>query len=411
MNGKSFFLLTSVFILLNCGGGSKASENTDSLEEDSQSPIYVFLEDILQKEDTEPLSSIASEIVYIPLETSGNSLLREINRIENLDGNYVISDFYNIYLFNNDGKYIKRVAQKGGGPSDYIWVNNIIVDPTTNVLYLFTTYKVVKFNKSANYIDNFRIEDNKKESLYSRGIFSPNNTIFLGEANRPILYGDTTTVYNVIEIDTMGHVINKYINHSPRYVRIMKIPLTSDINFYKINNNVRFMDFGNDTIYSITNNSITPYAILDLGENKADHNPELSNIELNKVIEFLNNMKGLSVREVFENDFFLFMSLSKKGLDGDIINCLYNKRTKKVKLLKDGGLLNNLDGSLSFFPQKTFKDNELVSWKSAEEFKKEILSLDYNAQKTKYGDRFEKVYQLAKSLKEDDNPVLIIAKK
>ena len=49
--------------------------------------------------------------------------------------------------------------------------------------------------------------------------------------------------------------------------------------------------------------------------------------------------------------------------------------------------------------------------KSAEEFKDEILSLDYDNQKAKYGERFDKVYQLANSLKEDDNPVLIIAKK
>ena len=82
-----------------------------------------------------------------------------------------------------------------------------------------------------------------------------------------------------------------------------------------------------------------------------------------------------------------------------------------MKHLKNEGFLNDLDGSLSFFPKKYFKENEFVSWKSAEEFKEEILSLDYNAQKAKYGERFEKVYQLANSLKEDDNPVLIIAKK
>ena len=142
----------------------------------------------------------------------------------------------------------------------------------------------------------------------------------------------------------------------------------------------------------------------------------IDNFSLNdspeKKIEALKNLNGHTIERVLDDDSFLFISLTEKGLDGDIINSLYNKRTKKLKLLKNGGMLNDLDGGISFFPQKTLKDGEqLIDWKSAEEFRDEILSLDYDAQKAKYGERFDKVYQLANSLKEDDNPVLIIAKK
>ena len=153
-----------------------------------------------------------------------------------------------------------------------------------------------------------------------------------------------------------------------------------------------------------------PYAILDLGRNKAN----IKNVPFSdnpaKMLEAMQNLNGHAVIRVLENDNFLFICLTRKGLSGDVINCLYNKRTKDLKLLKDEGLLNDVDGGIPFFPRKHIKENELIAWKNADEFKEEILSLDYDTQKAKYGERFEKVYQLAKSLKEDDNPVLIIAK-
>ena len=411
MNKILFFF--TVIILLSCAGGSKTSENTDAIaDEDVKLPITVFMEDFIQKEDTEPLSSVASEIVYIPLETNDNSLLKKIDRIEKLGDNYAVSDFENIFLFDQNGKFIKRVARKGGGPSDYTtWVYNIIVDPSTNFLYLFTYNKVIKFDEKANYITNFQIDGIRIGDVYPNGVVTQDKTIMLGLLNDRKKPGDTNIVYNALEVDTIGHTINKYINYSPRYSQIRTVSHITAL--YKFNNDIRFMDFLNDTLFLISGDSMMPYVIYDFGKNKfkfiEDNLSYRDNFDA--LHEALNNLNGNFVKSVFENDNFLFMCISKKGVGVDIVNCLYNKRTKKVKLLKDGGLLNDLDGSLSFFPQKTFKDNELVRWKSAEEFKEEILSLDYNAQKAKYGERFEKVYQVAKSLLEDDNPVLIIAKK
>ena len=415
MKYNYIFSLAVFYLLISCAGGSKASENADAIAyEDDQSPIYIFLEDILQKEGAEPLSSAVSEIVYIPLETKNYSLLRSINRIEYLNGKYIVSDGNNIYLFNQEGKYIKRVAQQGGGPSDYPTPNihNIIVDPVTNHFYLFAYYKVIKFDENVIFLNNFQIEDIGIEQTFPTGIFTPHNTIMLGLPNHVRQYDDTTEIYNALEVDTLGYIINKYINLSPRYAQMRGGHISSDVtSLYVFNNDIRFIDFGNDSIFSIEDDSMIPYAVLDLGKKKTNLIIDVPLDNPQKGIEFIKNMKGHTIRNIVENDIFLFICLTKNGPDGELINCLYNKSTKELKLLKNNSMLNDLDGGSSFFPKKTFEDNVLIDWKSAEEFKEEILSKDYNSQKAKYGERFEKVYQLAKSLLEDDNPVLIIAKK
>ena len=408
---KTFFLLATFYLLISCAGGSK-SGNSDTIDGgDNQPPLYVFLENILEKENSEPLSSVASEIIYIPLETNDNSLLREVEHISYVDGNYVIRDTYNIYLFNHEGKFIKQVARQGGGPSDYISVPyRTIVDRETNNFYLFTRTKVLKFDKNANFLYNFQIDD--AYSTIGKGVFTANKTMVLGLSNQVWALDDTTTVYNAIEIDTIGNVINKYINNSPRRMDNRQ-SYGSVISIYTFNNKIRFLDYGSDTLFSVVNGSMIPYAILDLGNNKTDLTPDIPKFDnIRDIHEFMINLKGHKIQFLIEDESFLFISLTEKGHNSNNqIYCIFNKKTKELKLLKEGRLLNDLDGGIHFFPKTPLIDNMLISWKSAEEFKEEILSKDYNTQKAKYGERFEKVYQLAKSLDDDDNDILIIAKK
>ena len=393
----SCILITVLYLLISCVGERNASESSNKI-------TNIYLENFLQKEDLETLSSIASEIIYIPLETNDNSLLRDIWRIVYLENNFLISDMRNIYLFNNEGKFIKRISQKGEGPSDFTTgISNIIIDPSTNDFYLFSVDKVIKFDKDANYIRYFLIENIEEGvyQLYQNGLFTNRSTFMLGVQNRVKLYGDTSTIYNAIEIDSLGNIINKFINYSPRYAQSWLRQMSNNAIIYEFNSDIKFMDFGNDTIFSVIDDHMIPYVVFNLGEKKS-----------NLIIDNSNERKfsdGYYIRKIIEDESFLFFEL-RDANSIIFFNCFYNKITKELKLLKNNGLLNDLDGGITFFPQKSFDNNEFIDWKSAEEFKEEILKKNYNEYRAKYGEQFEKVYQLAKSLMDDDNPILIITK-
>jgi hypothetical protein len=409
-------LLGCIAVMSVCTGKSKSSESlTISVENNDKVPIYVNMEGILKKEGTEQLSTTATEITYIPLELTDNSTLRGISFFVHLNGKLIVSDSHSIILFDKDGKYIKDVSQSGQGPSDFVQlISHIIVDNEESNLYLFSSHnKVIQFNKNADYIRNFQINNGTNWSI-TKGTFTPQNTMILAYHNVPKRHSDTTTVYNAIEVDTIGNILNKFENYSPRYIEENGIRYLNSIPFLDVfNNNIRFMDFSNDTIFTIIDNAMIPYAILDLGEDKTTFTLDYylsENFNQSKLNEAYDKLKGHAIMDVQENDNYLFFKLTKKGLRGDGIYSIYNKQTKDLKLLKNEGLLNDLDGGPDFFPRKCIGDI-MVGWKKPTEFKEEVLSKDYNEQKAKYGERFEKVYQLAKSLQEDDNPILMVVKK
>ena len=181
MKNRHFYLLFSVFFLLCCKGGNNTSVKSEELaEENDQLPIHIFLEDILKKEKIElPLSTIASEIIYIPLETTDKSILKgSTTSLKYLGEKYIVYGSMEILLFDQNGKFIDIVAERGQGPQDIIEeVYNIIVDPVANNFYVFTTGKVIKFDKMGKYIDHFRVEyDEKRIHMYRSGVFTNNNT-------------------------------------------------------------------------------------------------------------------------------------------------------------------------------------------------------------------------------------------
>ena len=409
-------LLGCIAVMSVCTGKSKSSESlTISVENDNKVPIYVNMEGILKKEGTEQLSTTATEITYIPLELTDNSILKGVLKVEVLNGKYVICDYNTgLFLFDQNGKYIKNISRSGQGPSDYpTFVHNIIVDHEANNLYLFATKKIIKFNKNADYVSYFYINDGS-EGVYDIGTYTPQNTIILGYKNKAIKNSDTSIIYNAIEVDTIGNIINKFVNHSPRYTERPQFQIGADASFLGVfNNNVRFMDFYNDTIFNVSRKTMVPYAILNLGKDKTASIRDIntSRPPTQKDLDAIAaKSTGHSIVRVQENEDYLFTILTEKGLSGKLVNSTYNKHTKELKLLKNKGLLNDLDGGPDFFPLKCIGDI-MIGWKMPHDFKNEVLSKDYNEQKAKYGDRFEKVYQLAKSLQEDDNPILMVVKK
>lgn len=320
-------------------------------------------------------------------------------------------------MFDKSGKYIRKISQQGGGPADYLSVNHIITDPSTGILYLFTRSKFMTFDKNGNYINSYPLEASTINGeivrvRYNQVVFTPDNTLLTYNGNSVRTYEDTSKVYSLTEMDTKGNFVRFYENKNPRYLESITGTMSMTIRPLFIHNDlVYFNEYGNDTICTVRNGIYTPHAILDLGKMKMDHNPEgspVSTVEEMLAYQFADPTKWM-IKNVFENDDYMFIQLSW-GLKDDFLYCTYEKQTRKLTLLEDNGLHNDIDGGIAFFPNHQERTDEMIMWKSAEEFKEEIFSKDYNIQKAKYGERFEKVYQLANSLKDDDNPVLIIVR-
>jgi hypothetical protein len=106
-----------------------------------------------------------------------------------------------------------------------------------------------------------------------------------------------------------------------------------------------------------------------------------------------------------------------EGSDSHKIVGLYDIRRGKTELLdrdpisKRFGFVNDIDGGLSFWPQYYIEsENALVQVLEAYEMKGLLTEEYFAAHPAKDPAAHARLRELLKNLKEDDNPVIVVAK-
>ena len=389
-------------IITGCSGG-KSRENNVKNEEDKITislPYSINLLDVISKTHSENLTSITNNISYIPLETNSECLLRRVHEYVIFNDKLIVSDFSRLYQFDMQGKVISKISVKGAGPSDYTYINSIVKNDKSNSFYLFTTGKINVYNQNLQYLKSLPCVEN-----IFQGEATPDGDflLYLGCLYR--LTGDTTTIYSFIELDTLVNVLTKIPNSSPIESSFHGM-MFSPVPLYKHKESVRFMDYGNDTLFSYTKNKgKAPYAILNLGSMKRDVNISSYN---EQQIEELSSK--LAVYNICEDDKFLYISLVWGVNTNKFQYVIFDKNTGELKNLGNHGFVNDIDGGASFFPQFIEDDGTKVMWMNADSFIEKISSSDYQTQKNKYKEKFDNIWELASKKEEDDNPIFIMVK-
>lgn len=363
------------------GGKRKPADDVKADKEVSIEPPYsINLEKILSMVTPVKLSEVAGEIRYVPLETSESCLLKRVHELAFFNNTILVSDFSNLFQFDDRGKFIKTIGQNGNGPRDYVNVNSIVNDDIRNILNVFTSGKVNRYDKDMNYLESIRLVDR-----YYGGLTTPWGSYFMYLSSSFKLVGDTSTVYSFAEIDTSAKVIGKIPNPSP-IVSIYRGMIYAPIPFYKYEETVRYMDYGNDTLFTFSENGDRrPYAICNLGSMKRE-------VDTHGFTP--GQMEELSSKVLMENvcedDRYLYLTL-RWGVTDNMQYILFDKRNGEIRNVGKEGMVNDLDGGIPFFPRFIREDGTKVMYVDAE----------YVLEKAPSGD-------LASDLKPDDNPVLVL---
>ena len=130
---KKLILSLGMALLALCG-----CKETSSVKE-SEGRIVV---DITQPEKNLKMSDLFSDIKYVKLETTSESLIQYINRVLDFDGNLLVVDRDNqsLLLFDKDGQFIKKIAGQGKGPGEYSKMYDVAVDKEGRRLFVLDAY-------------------------------------------------------------------------------------------------------------------------------------------------------------------------------------------------------------------------------------------------------------------------------
>ncbi len=375
--------IAALFIAVCCFIGCKSDlkMTVDNLE---------VKEILIDPEKTEPfldLCEILTDSVdIIPLETTEECLLSEINKIEFYKNRIYISDRANakIFVFTPEGKYLKSIGRQGMGPNEYSFLGDFTFIGDSIAIQDRSQRKYILYNLYDDlcrevFYDAFHVE-----------IVSFDNIAYFIANNWPTDYGDfnfykydfnsgKTLSYGMpfdnSKIDKSGYGLKRHVSQCFDESTLI-FPL-------------------NDTIYTLKKDSVYPSYVVHFTSRNL---PEEIDVGREQLYRFVRQNKYLKGVEYLQNSKDYLMGLY---IYNSFNYFLYNKKESTVVVGKS--LRMSLFGNLLFHEFYTTKDNELCIVRDTD-----MLSDIWRSAREGGANEYyqKKMDQIVEKMKDDSNPIL-----
>lgn len=347
------------------------------------------------------LSEIASDIEYIPLQTIESSLISSIDKVVITDDNiYVNNRGADIMCFDKIGNFISKLSKGGRGPGEYTFIQDFDISSDNKNLILLSNGKILCYN-----INGTEFLFSKSIDLYEgvlRISFVPGTGNVL-LSNGP-WFGNESTLNLIINLDgdTLFLKPNcyKYEKLGPGFRAL------NDAIQYKLSDKVCFKEGFSDTIFYVNSKTdkLSPHLILD-------SHGTVPPPKVRGDIEYAKAHAGVysSVAIAYEVPRYIFYYYMYKSLRHKII---YDKVLNvKYELALENALVDDLNGGPNL-DLNMYNCTGKLFYASVDalRFKKHTESDNYSKAVVKDQKNKEELKRIADSVKETDNPLLIIIK-
>lgn len=144
-------LSTALFALCGCKETFSGKESEGSI-----------VVDITQPEKNLKMSDLFSDIKYVKLETTKESLIKYIKKVLNLDGKLLVvdGDMNSLLLFDKDGRFMKKIAGQGKGPGEYAYLTSATVDKGGKRLFVLDdfSHNLFTYDFEGNYLEGRKLD-------------------------------------------------------------------------------------------------------------------------------------------------------------------------------------------------------------------------------------------------------------
>ncbi len=414
LSGKRLLILTCLATLMAC--------NTQS--EHHNKPEVIDVEENLDNYQNLQLTDLATEIQYIPLETTPESILGSIKEVYVTKNNILVYS-NEIFLFDRKGHFLRKIGQKGKGPFEYSLlgvpriINDTVFVPTTipkNNIFLFST--------NGQPLTSISTKINGFNPIFDNWYYdSPNILLQVPNYNGK-------EKCRIISFNPNGDTINCYANTTffNTQSEFVNTEVTSN-HFYRFKDRIMYKEMLNDTVWQIKNDVLIPIYVLKRGRYGVP--TEYRGLSM---MDYLNKTEGkIQVNKILESEHYIFFKtiLFKnypfdfyRGSANDILGNMikrpypvlgcYNRKTKETFFVnptnpeqqkEPTGIQNDFDGGINFLPENAISDNEFFSWVQAYDLKGYVETDYFKTATPKYPEKKKALEKLANSLDENDNPV------
>lgn len=418
---RGVFLISIIFfILISCKNSDIRSDGICTI---------LDVENTVGKGRIVNLSEIATNIRYIPLETTKNSVIGSPVVLYE-KGRIYIRTSGKTKVFDTLGKYLFTFDRRGRGPEEYTDVSNPIIVGYSGDITITERRgdsTILKYySRDGIFVKNIAVPNPNDNFLVNTVVLKPN--LYIVHVSKSILRSEKKNVAIIFDTlsNLIGFVPKPVVKMAKKQSNIRKIVLGNktlhvDVGvvsaYLKISRDkINVYTSLGDTIYRFENGILKPEYALYYGKYKKENylvpqNPHeiakdfinISNFnyfEADNFLLFELNLRDFA-HEPYKGSLFIFGNKSNRNSS----LAIYNKETKEFTLMNQPvkgspGFRDNLMGGPPFNPHHLSYDGHiatiyypgtLISYTSensvSEEFKKMVASL-----------------------KETDNPVVAIAK-
>jgi len=347
------------------------------------------------------LSEIATDIQYIPLETSPEALVRFVNYFKEVNNKFYINTVREILCFDKSGKFLYKLNPQGRGPNEYFYLSDYDISPEKHLMIVLTRGKLYFYNETDTGFALLKQLDLKLQPQYCD---------FLPDQDNILLSFTTSTgenKYQCVCITPEGDTLFKRPNFYS-FTRNSKVVMgfSSDIIINRYDETIRIKGFLNDTMFTLSrDNEFIPYMILNTG-GKSMTTDFLANVPPPDMSSGTSpDAAYLRLSEILEVEKYLFYKYSYQK---DFTWGAYDKSTGQShpfdgkELLKD-----DISGGINIEPR--FACNGIIySWTDALAFKKHMSGQEFRKTEVKNPGRKAELEKPAASVEDDDNHLLIV---
>lgn len=345
-----------------------------------------------------------TDIEYIQLESNEHSVISGTedlitrNKLAIGEKYFIIQRYTTIHAFQSNGRYLAKIGTKGRGPNEFTAAHDVNISKVNQEIYLLARWQKKFFVYS---------EDGKLLRTFQIG-FSPSEFHFTGDK---ILCYSENHMGNIQDsytlIDTNGIIIKSFPNRYP-FKNRDAYGISAENLFYSFNNKLFKKEVYSDTVYLYDNEDFIPHMVFKAGEKLMSSKARTDNDGLFLLKNYITPLN------LFEfGDYVYYEFVYRYVIPDDVLiySFIGSKKNNFHVLINAGqGISNDLDGGLNILPKTILNDSTIVGWADAMKLKAHIASEAFKNSKPKYPEKKKELVKLASSLKETDNPVLMVVK-
>lgn len=325
----------------------------------------------------------STELEIIPLATD-EVTIGDFNMVRKAGNEYFVfsSQEGKVHCFSDSGTFLNTIGKIGDGPTEYRNPSGFVVSGDSLVILSQKrgTSSLYFYSKQGEFIKSMNFEENTYPSFelaeYGYVFSTGSNTVF--ENN-----------HNLHSRDFKGKMISKFYPIVDRNMLSMGLN-----NFGRSEKEVLYFEPFNNQVYQVNSDSLIPTYKFDFGnfnlkENAFDSEDPFKNFE--KIMD-----NGLAIIQAYsesENYAYFSIMLQKNPTKPRLFHLLVNKKSGESKLIKGveetAPAFHFMDGGRLLF---LFHAGDILS------LEKENLR--------PFGENQHKIDRI----KQDDNPVIVIAK-